>query len=137
MESYLISDHFDLVTPDGTLVKLDRIDASHAEAVVHIEKIPRFFVGFTINPQLVFFNIKSTLAQLGLNGTGTQYLIDAKNHRAEVKVKLEAFGNLARLMLAQLTPGALIGKLFAADERRRVRNPDYLLRMFGRSDRYR
>jgi hypothetical protein len=135
MESYLISDHFDLVTPDGVLVKLDKIDTSNADAIIHIEKISPAFVGFTINPQLVFFNIKSTLAQLGLNATGTQYLIDAKNHRAEVKIRLQAFGNLARLILAQLTPGAFIGKLFAADDRRRVRNPDYLLRMFGRSDR--
>jgi len=34
-----------------------------------------------------------------------------------------------------LTQEAYIGKLFAADDRRRVRDPEYLLRMFGRSDR--
>ncbi len=38
-------------------------------------------------------------------------------------------------MLMYLDRGTYIGKLFAADERRRVRNPDYLSRMFGRSDR--
>lgn len=30
-----------------------------------------------------------------------------------------------------LKVGSWIGKLFAADERRRVRDPDYLSRMFG------
>ena len=43
---------------------------------------------------------------------------------------------MARTLLALLHKGALIGKLFAADPSRRVRNPDYLLRMFGRSDRW-
>ena len=39
-------------------------------------------------------------------------------------------------MLDLLQVGAYIGKLFAADDRRRVRNPEYLSRMFGRSDYY-
>jgi predicted Rossmann-fold nucleotide-binding protein len=39
-------------------------------------------------------------------------------------------------MLRLLQIGSSIGKLFAADERRRVRDPDYLGRMFGRSDRW-
>src|SRR5512147_2543510 len=38
-------------------------------------------------------------------------------------------------MLELFEVGSYIGKLFAADERRRVRDPDYLMRMFGRSDR--
>jgi len=35
-----------------------------------------------------------------------------------------------------LQVGSIIGKLFAADPRRRVRDPDYISRMFGRSDRW-
>jgi len=38
-------------------------------------------------------------------------------------------------MIELLPLGAYIGKLFAADERRRVRDPDYLLRMTTRADR--
>lgn len=38
-------------------------------------------------------------------------------------------------MLKLLCVGDYIGKLFAADPRRRVRDPEYLFRMFGRTDR--
>ncbi len=38
-------------------------------------------------------------------------------------------------MLKLLDVGSLIGTLSSADDTRRVRSPDYLTRMFGRSDR--
>ncbi len=50
-------------------------------------------------------------------------------------IEITAYTPLGIAMLALLTKGCFIGKLFAADERRRVRDPDYLMRMFGRSDR--
>ena len=127
--------HYDLVTPDGAITALTRISNSVAEANVFIENISRNFVGFKIDPERVFFNIKSTLAQIGLDGVGTQYELDEKNCVAQVKVTLTSIGTLGIEVLNYLQPGAVIGKLFAADERRRVRDPDYLSRMFGRSDR--
>ncbi|MFC2049313.1 hypothetical protein ACFLR2_01405, partial [Chlamydiota bacterium] len=92
-------------------------------------------MGYHIDPSQVMFNIKSVLAQLGLNGVGTEIVFDHLNATAHVKVEISCIGSLAREMLPLLTPGAYIGKLFAADERRKVRSPDYLTRMFGRSDR--
>ena len=70
-----------------------------------------------------------------MNGIGREYLLDPKNNCAHVKVELQALGDISAAMLDLLEMGAYIGKLFAADERRRVRDPDYLMRMFGRSDR--
>ncbi len=92
------------------------------------------FVGFKIDLGRVFFNVKSTLAQLGINGIGQEYALDPKTGSAQVKVQLIAIGELAIAMLEWLQVGSYIGKLFAADESRRVRNPDYLRRMFERSD---
>lgn len=129
------SNHYDLTTPDGRIVELHKIDTRSQLAKVYIEHIPKNFVGFEIEPELVFFNIKSTLAQIGINGIGTQYELDRLKGVAMVSVRLEAIGPIAREMLTYLQIGAYIGKLFAADTRRRVRNPDYLSRMFGRSDR--
>ncbi|HXF28933.1 MAG TPA: hypothetical protein VN457_03720, partial [Chlamydiales bacterium] len=60
----------DLATPDGTIVEIVHIDERTAMAQVLIEEINRNFVGFEIDHQHVFFNIKSTLAQLGVNGLG-------------------------------------------------------------------
>ena len=69
MESYLYFDHFDLVTPDGAIVKIDRPKHAPVQVMVSIKDISPAFMGFKIDPQLVTFNFKSTLAQLGLNAT--------------------------------------------------------------------
>ncbi len=130
MESYLSADHYDLVTPDG---KITQIEKSHVQ--VEIENISPFFVGYAIPKELVVFNFKSTLAQLGLNATLLDLELIPHQHKAICRLKIDALGPLAKLMLPLLTPGAFIGKLFAADDRRRVRDPEYLTRMFGRSDR--
>lgn len=128
--------YYDLVTPDGSITSLTRLSDTEAEAIVFIEQIPNKFVGFQIEPELLFFNIKSTLAQVGLEGIGLAIQLDQKNHCAEVKVQLKAIGGIAVELLKLIQVGAYIGRLFAADERRRVRNPDYLSRMFGRADRW-
>ncbi len=134
LETYLDPSHYDLATPDGAITNLKRLDEKTAEAVVFIKGIWPTFVGYQIEPQRVFFNIKSTLAQLGIDAKGIEFELDAKAGCAQVRVQFKAHGELARRMLELIQVGAYVGKLFAADERRRVRNPEYLSRMFGRSD---
>lgn len=129
------SGHYDLVSPDGMIEQLTPIDPFNAEAIVAIEDISPMFKGFQIPLSLVFFNIKSTLAQLGLEGMGIEYMLEPRSFSARVKVRLKAIGPYAKQLLALLEPGSYIGKLFAADDRRRVRDPEYLTRMFGRADR--
>jgi predicted Rossmann-fold nucleotide-binding protein len=135
IEYYLDPSHYDLVTPDGKITSIKHIDENNAEAIVFIQKISPVFVGFQIEIEKVFFNVKSTIAQVGLDGIGIQYELDEKNRCAQVKVHFKAIGHIARLLLQDLKEGATVGKLFAADDRRRVRDPDYISRMFGRADR--
>lgn len=135
MEDFLDPYQYDLASPDGIITKLTLLTETTAEAIVFIPNISPHFVGFEIEPGSILFNIKSTLAQIGLDGQGLEYELSRKNSSAEVKVSLQAFGPLAVQMLKLLEVGSYIGKLFAADERRRVRDPDYISRMFGRSDR--
>jgi predicted Rossmann-fold nucleotide-binding protein len=136
MENYLDLECCDLVTPDGLITNLKHIDAKTAEATVFIDKISPTFIGFHIDHDRVMFNIKSTLAQVGLDGIGFEYDIDKNKRCAHIKVQLNAIGAIAVELLSLLQLGSYIGKLFAADERRRVRDPHYLGRMFGRSDRW-
>src|SRR5262249_40626503 len=117
------------------LTAVDRIAPDQMQAELFIQNISPAFVGFEIEKQHVSFNLKSTLAQLGLNGTAFDCTLDKANLTAQVGVHLQAYGKLARALLEYLPEAAHIGKLFAADPRRKVRNPDYLLRMFGRTDR--
>ncbi len=135
MESYLTPQHYDLVTPDGRITEIRKIDDKRRIATVQIEDISPAFVGYEIDQKLITFNVKSTLAQLGINGIGKEFHFDRKSNTAQVKVEMIGIGHLGIAMLDLLTEGAYIGKLFAADDRRRVRDPDYLMRMFGRSDR--
>ncbi|MCX6988910.1 MAG: hypothetical protein NTZ52_05350 [Chlamydiae bacterium] len=135
MESYLISDIYDLVTPDGKITSYHRLAERHAVVEVRIEHISPAFRGFYIPDSLIFFNIKSTLAQIGLDGIGLAYDIDTKTFVVNIKIDLWARSPIAAQMLDYLAIGSYIGKLFAADPDRKVRDPDYLSRMFNRRDR--
>lgn len=135
MESYITASHYDLITPDGWIHSLRRKNDEVLEAIVRIQDISPHFVGFSIDSKSIFFNLKSTLAQLGVNAVTLEYELCKKNRTAEVKIELTSLSDTASAMLKLLMEGSFIGKLFAADERRRVRDPDYLFRMFGRADR--
>ena len=136
MENNLDLKPYDLVSPDGLITAITYINKTTAQANLFIDKISPAFIGFQIPIEKIFFNIKSTLAQLGINGIGLKYEIDKKNRSAQVLVELKAMGPIAEILLNLMQVGCFIGKLFAADDRRRVRDPEYLFRMFGRSDRY-
>lgn len=131
MESYLNSSHFDLTTPDG------RIEALNGtKATVLIQNISPSFVGFDIDESAVCFNLKSTLAQIGVDARKTGLILNKTKGTALIEIELIGVGPVGRKILPYLSKGTYVGKLFAADERRRVRDPIYLTRMFGRSDRF-
>ncbi len=135
MESYLDSSHFDLITPDGYIEEINFLNSKTAEATVVINNISPAFVGFSLDSSNLIFNLKSTLAQLGINSETLDLAISEKTKVAEVKIKLIAYGKIAEKMLSLLAEGSYVGKIFADDESRKVRDPDYLMRMFGRCDR--
>ena len=130
MESYLTPEHYDLVTPDGRIVEL-----TDSIAVIQIDSISPAFVGFEVERSLLSFNLKSTLAQLGIHASTKNVELEKGKKRARVEIEFFSYGKLAIEALKHIGIGAYVGKLFAADTRRRVRNLDYLNRLFGRSDR--
>lgn len=135
MESYLISSHYDIITPDGYIEKIEKIDQKTSIAHVIIKNISPAFRGFFLPSENIFFNLKSTLAQLGINSTSFSFFLDKKNKRCEVKITLKALTPLSEKILEKLPKGSYIGKLFAKDKKRIVREPYYLMRMFGRCDK--
>ncbi|MEI6531731.1 MAG: hypothetical protein WCN87_02805 [Chlamydiota bacterium] len=122
--------YFDLMSPDGHITSL-----KGSKAIITIEGISPFFVGFDIDKNRISFNLKSSLAQIGVDSLMTGLLLDKAGQRAEIELELIGVSKLGKEMLGLLEKGALIGKLFAADDRRCVRDPHYLSRMFKRSDR--
>src|SRR5690242_1830146 len=105
MERYLPG-HYDLVTPDGVITHTNRLNANTLEVLVSIQGIKSWFVGFRIDADRVFFNVKSTLAQLGINGVGKEYALDPKTGSAQIKVHLMAYGQIAVAMLEWLQVGS-------------------------------
>ena len=134
MPKNIFSHPYDLISPDGKSTKTKLINANELETVVRIEKISPYFKGFDIDPHLVQFNIKSTFAQLGVDGKGISYEFSPKLGIAEVLVKLKAFNPIGEKLLSLFSDGIYLGKLFAADDRRRVRHAEYLYRLLGKSD---
>lgn len=125
---------YDLITPDGKITEIKNRTATSLEAYIEIEGISSVFLGFKIDHTLIHFNIKSTFAQLGVNGVGTEYEFLPKLNKARVKVIFTAFNHIGEELLKYLNKGIYVGKLFAADDRRRVRKPVYLERLLGKTD---
>ncbi|MFV0340143.1 MAG: LOG family protein [Parachlamydiaceae bacterium] len=126
---------YDLVTDDGWITNLEKVSDTELKATVFIENIAPNFIGYQIPEERIYFNLKSTLAQVGVEAKKESISWDKARKACEVHIILSSIGPIGKAMLSYITIGAYVGKLFAADERRRVRDPDYLARMFGRSDR--
>jgi len=124
----------DLVSPDGFITSIQKISDQVYQAQVFIENIAPNFVGYDIPHHLIFFNLKSALAQIGLHSITTHIELNQTTKSAKVFLDLIAYSPLARKLLQLLQTRSYIGKLFAKDDRRLVINQDYLSRMFGRTD---
>ncbi|NCF71084.1 MAG: hypothetical protein GWP59_05210 [Chlamydiales bacterium] len=134
MESYLNLSHLDLVTPDGKIKEITAIDEHSVKVCVSIKHISPKFVGYQLPEDLLIFNLKSTLGQLGVHSKTLGVELSPHNCSAKVFIELEVKGNVAISLLPLLEKGCYIGKLFAMDKRRLVRDPFYLSRMFSRYD---
>ena len=128
--------HYDLATPDGQIISLKKLSAHTLEARVSIQDISPSFAGYRIKGAQLFFNVKSTLAQIGINAIAKNITLLPEQNAAELLVHLDAIGPLAHKMLPLFEIGQHIGKLFAADKQRLVYDPDYLLRLSNQTDHY-
>jgi len=135
MESYIISSHFDLITPDGYIAEIKKNDEKNLNITVKIDNISEAFLGFQVDEKNILFNLKSTLAQLGVDSCCKNINLNKKKKQAEIFINLFAHNLLAEKMLGFLSIKDFIGKLFTQEETRKVRDPYYLTRMFSRKDR--
>ena len=118
MEFYADTSDYDLITPDGYITKIVHAETAPQKPSWRFDHIPSKFVGFKIEKEKVIFNIKSTLAQLGVDGRSPRNRTRPERKRKRiVKLHLFAIGALGKKMLWLLEVGAYVGKLFAQDER--------------------
>lgn len=134
--SSYFSEHHDLVTPDGKIINIVLRHETSITVQLLIEHISPHFVGFELEHKQIIFNLKSTLAQIGVEAKLLHIELDKKLRIADVMLEIFATDPLGKEVIKLLNIEAYIGKLFACDDRRRVQNPDYLSRLFGRVDRF-
>ncbi len=125
---------YDLVTPDGRISRILKREDASLECVVEIENISSNFKGFEIDLSLVQFNIKSTFAQLGVDGLALSIELSPQWSKASIHLQLKAFTLIGQEFLRAIQVGVHVGKLFAADDRRIVRSTQYLSRLLSKSD---
>jgi predicted Rossmann-fold nucleotide-binding protein len=125
---------YDLISPDGKIIALTHISSEELEAIVEIEDISSTFIGYQIDLSNIHFNIKSTMGQLGIDGFAEAFEFLPKFRKAQVKIRFKAFTYIGVKFLSFFTLGMYVGKLFAADDRRRVRKKEYLERLFKKTD---
>lgn len=126
--------HNDLVTEDGYITSIELKTNQYAIATIKIENIGTRFIGYSLPQDALLFNLKSALAQLGMHSIMKDVIFHKRSNYAEVYIELIAYGTISQNLLKLIEHGAYIGKLFALDKERRVRNEPYLTRMFGRTD---
>ncbi|MBM3201711.1 MAG: hypothetical protein FJZ56_04810 [Chlamydiae bacterium] len=126
---------FDLISPDGKIVKIQQEQDGSVLATIIIDEIFPNFLGFSIDKDLLFFNLKSTIAQLGVDATVLDIDLSFTLLNAEVLVRFFAVDEVGKKLLSKFSVGMYVGKLFAADDRRRVRFPSYIQRIFNHTDR--
>jgi len=87
---------------------MQRISPSEMHVEISIRNISPVFIGFEIEKEYISFNLKSTLAQLGLNATSLSLEIDKPNLTASAKIQLHAYGKIATCLLDHLEKGRIL-----------------------------
>lgn len=132
----------DLVTPDGCIQSILSSDLNSLRVLMRIEGIAPDFCGFAdqyhdiLKHQHLQFNIKSTLAQIGLDGLLHEYVIDRENYAVDFVVHITAYGEYAQKLLSLLDVGCYIGRLFCSLPDRLVRTDYYVKRILNNNDWY-
>ncbi|WP_201456732.1 LOG family protein [Chlamydia sp. 17-3921] len=133
---HLIHSHHDAISPDGYLCSpLKMLSQNLYEGEAKIQNIPEYFLGFHLPQYCLQLNLKSSLAQLGIEALMLNCELDKNRREAQIQLHFYSKDPVATAMLSLLEPGSFFGKLFAADDRRLVRLPCYLERMLNYQDR--
>jgi predicted Rossmann-fold nucleotide-binding protein len=120
---------YDLTTPDGVITSVERVSRRQLRATVAFADVSVHFMGFNSGAE-ASFNLKSSIAQLGINSTAEKITIDAAASTVSAVIVFDALTPTLSLMaLEELVVGSRVGKVFATEFCRSVRGPDYIARL--------
>ncbi|KAG8345418.1 hypothetical protein ERJ75_000767700 [Trypanosoma vivax] len=137
-ESYIstrgrYSDPCDLVTKDGRVVAMTHVNSCEVQVTVLCTNVPQKFRGFADGVGTEFV-LKASLAQLGVIAEEVSIKLSPECQEVTVDVKLLALSKLAESVLNCIEEGTYLGKLFAVDRVRKVRDIAYVDRLLRMMD---
>ncbi|WP_194844278.1 hypothetical protein [Candidatus Clavichlamydia salmonicola] len=118
-----------MITEDGLIIHISKETSLQIDTQVFFNYISPTFLGHTLPKNLLSFNLKSVLAQLGIEAICNEITFNKEELSAIAEVSFIAFGMPGIAILKQLGLGSLVGKLFCADDRRLIRSIDELMAM--------
>ncbi|CAD2216876.1 hypothetical protein AGDE_06965 [Angomonas deanei] len=131
-ESYTIStgkykNPYDLATNDAAITEYTRVDRGRAKAKAVINGIHPKFRG--LQGVTCEFVLRSSVTQLGVNAENVEVDLNPTMRECVISLDLVALSPLAVLMLDYIVVGSHIGKLFAVESNRVVRDISYIQRL--------
>ncbi|EPY20434.1 hypothetical protein STCU_03911 [Strigomonas culicis] len=132
-ESYTISrgkykNPYDLATKDASIHTYQRISRTLSKVQAIVGGIHPKFRGLQGDVPCEFV-LRSSITQLGVNAENIVLDMDGTERFCTITMDLVALTPLAILLLDFIGQGACVGKLFAREENRVVRNVSYLTRL--------
>lgn len=132
-EGYTISrgkyrNPFDLATRDARITSYNRVDRLSAKAEAFVAELHPQFRGLADGVTCEFV-LRSSITQLGVNAENVSISIDRAKRSCTIQLDLVALSPLAVLMLDYINVGAHVGKLFAVEGNRVVREMSYIARL--------
>ncbi|MGR3973509.1 MAG: hypothetical protein QRY72_02920 [Candidatus Rhabdochlamydia sp.] len=130
MKNNYLTPGYTFVSPDGCIETIVFKEEKKAQAKVSFFPIHPQFLGFHIPLSLTLFNEKTILAQLGIKTTLLSLELSSSHQTAVAWIEMIGLTPLAMTALALLSEGMFVGKLFAADDRKRCTKIDQLENIF-------
>lgn len=134
-ESYSITrgkhrNPFDLATRDGKIISKQRISRECMHVVVQVTDVAAKFRGLVENACCAFI-LRSSITQLCVNAGNYDIRVNRQEKEITVHLDLLAFGPIGESMLDHIEIGAFIGRIFALEKNRVVREEDYVRRLLS------
>lgn len=132
-ESYSItrgkySNPFDLATEDAKIIEKERLSCQCMRVVAQLTNVPSKFRGLTENIPCAFI-LRSSITQLGINAENCDIRFNREERVITIYADLVSFGSLGESMLDHIDIGVYLGRVFALEKNRVVRDKDYVLRL--------
>eukprot|EP00796_Vickermania_ingenoplastis_P005252 gene5252-3763_t len=119
---------YDLATADAHVTTAERLDSQTLRATVMVRNVQPKFRALQDTVECEFV-LRSSITQLGINAEGAEIQIDREKREITVNTNLVALTSVGIQMLDHIGVGAQVGKIFALDKKRVVREKDYVLRL--------